>query len=117
MTVRECIEMIDELRPNPVAPFVKVEWLAELDGTIALDVMLMDISEVQQFNYREATDMDRELLVRFPHDSIYQYFLVAKLDFVAGEMKRYNNDIQLYNNALAAYTRWFAQRYEPAMGE
>lgn len=116
MTIMEAIQQADDIRPNPYVPATKIRWLAELDGRAALDIMLMGIEETQHFKYTER-DMDTELLIHFPHDGIYLYWLCAKLDYAAGEMNRYNNDLEMFNNAWNEYTRWFARVYQPAQRE
>lgn len=116
MTIRDVLRLCDDVRPNPYAPATKIRWLGELDGKVAQQVMLLDRSEMSQFQYTER-DMEREMLVEFPHDEIYQYWLNAKLDYAAGELKRYNNDIELFNAAWGEFVRWFAATYDPANKE
>lgn len=113
MKVYEALRAADDIRPNALLPATKLRWLAELDGKIAVDVMLMDIAEAQNFNYT-ADDRESELLAHFPHDDIYTLYLVAQIDFANGEMSRYQDDKELFNAAWGEYVRWFARTYAPA---
>lgn len=114
-TIREVIGRIDDSKPNAFENEDKVRWLSLLDGKIAADVMMMSITEIQQFNY-SADDMDRELLVSFPHDDIYDYWLMAQIDLANGETDKYQNSAEVYNAAYSNFVRWFANTYAPAQG-
>jgi len=113
MKVFEALRAADDIRPNALLPETKLRWLAELDGKIAVEVMLLSITEAQNFNYTQA-DGDSELLAAFPHDDIYLLYLVAQIDFANGELSRYQDDRELFNAAWGEYVRWFARTYEPA---
>lgn len=113
MKVYEALRAADDIRPNALLPATKLRWLAELDARIALDVMLMDISEANNFKYT-VEDKDSELLVHFPHDRLYTLYLIAQIDFANGELSRYQDDKELFNAAWGEFVRWFARTYEPA---
>lgn len=115
-TIREVISRVDENKPNAFTEAQKLRWLALLDGKVAGDVMLMHISEMAQFNYQHPADMDRELLVSFPHDDIYDYWLSAKIDEANGETDKYQNTMEAYNAVWCNFVCWFASTYDPAQG-
>ena len=116
MTIKEIISKVDRARPNSFTDEEKVKWIAELDGKIALDVMLMDIAEVQQFRYC-VENMNVEPLVGFPHNDLYELWLYAKIDFGNGEYSKYQNSMEMYNEHYGAFVRWFATTYAPAQGK
>ena len=116
MTMKEIIEQADAISPNAIPEQMKIGWIGELDGNIALNVMLMDISEAQQFRYTYPECMKHEPLVSFPHDGIYVLWLRAKIDDYNGEVERYENSMQQYNAAYGNFVRWFARTYSPAQG-
>ena len=113
MKVIEALRAADDIRPNALLQDTKLRWLSELDGKIAVDVMLMDIAEAQNFKYTQ-DDFDSELLAAFPHDDVYVLWLVAQIDFANGELNRYQDDKELFNAAWGEFVRWFARTYEPA---
>ena len=115
-TIKKIVEMVDLLRENAFPQALKVRWIAELDALIAAEVMLMDVSELEQFQYDPETNMDYEPLVRFPHDNMYHYWLCAKIDAENGECNRYQNSMQLYNNAFLEFRTWFSRVYDAANG-
>lgn len=116
MTIREIIEQVDDTKPNAFSQKTKMAWIAELDGSIAASVMLMNIVEAQQLRYIYPADLDSEPLVGFPHDGIYVHWLRAKIDDANGEAEKYENSMAQYNAHYGAFVRWFAATYEPAQG-
>jgi hypothetical protein len=114
MTVQHALATADALRPNAFDKTTKLEWLATLDGTIALEVHLMSEEDAQAFRYKSQGDTNTELLVKYPYDDLYTAFLVAKIDEANGEYERYANSAAMYNERRRAYTRFYAQTYAPA---
>lgn len=116
-TIGNILDLVDELRENAFPTLLKVRWIGELDGLIATDVMKMDMAELAQFQYDAVADMNREPLVKFPHDNIYHYWLCAKIDAENGEYNRYQNSMQLYNAAFLAFRSWFSRTYDVYNGD
>ena len=114
--IQEIIDRVDDTKPNAFALQAKLEWIAELDGKIAANVMLMNIAEIQQLKYSYPEDLTSEPLVGFPHDGIYEAWLAAKIDFWNGEYNKYQNSMEMFNALYGDYMRWFATSYEPARG-
>lgn len=115
MTIGEVIDLVDTSHPNAFSKKQKVRWLAELDGKIAVDLMRMHPSQLQAFRYGDA-DMDKELLVVFPHDDIYPAWLGAKIDEANGEYNKYANSMEVYNGAYDNFACWFLNTYQPGQG-
>ena len=57
---------------------------------------------------------DTVLLAFPPHDKIYWHYLVAMIHFANADYDRYQNTMQLYNESLGEFMRWYAQNYRPA---
>ena len=117
MTIQEIIAETDRNNPNAFGMETKVGWIAQLDGKIALDVMLMNIAEAEQFRYRIPGALTMVPLVPFPHDDIYELWLNVKIHAAQGETERYQNALMLYNAAYKNYVRWFAHTYAPAQDQ
>ncbi len=115
-TIRQIIARVDDVKINAFNEETKTAWIAELDGKIALDVMLMSIEDAQRLQYAYPTDLESEPMVKFPHDSLYDLWLGAKIDFANGEYNKYQNSMEMFNAHYGNYVRWFAQFYEPAQG-
>lgn len=116
MTISKAIQEADKNRPNAFDDETKVRWLSELDGTIAAELMRMSDEDLVQFEYDPVDDLSTELLVYFPHDKIYQLYLIAKIDEFNGEYGRYANSSALYNAAYNDFAVWFLSNWDPAQG-
>lgn len=114
MTIKEIIARVDELKPNAFTSEQKTAWIAALEGRIAADVFLMDISEIRQLCYKHPEDEEKIPLVEFPHDDIYVLWLCAQIDAANEEYTGYQNALIRYNDAFGNFVRWFASVYEPA---
>lgn len=115
-TIKEIIERVDENKPNAFSTKTKMAWLATLEGKIAADVLLMNIVEIRQLQYKYPDDLESEPLVSFPHEDIYDLWLIARIDYENGEYSKYQNSMALYNEAFENFVMWFASTYEPAQG-
>lgn len=116
-TYRNIIELTDSYRPNAVEEQVKLWWLVTLDGKIATEVMLMDVTEVRELldvAYPEA--LDYEPLVGFPHEELYLHYLEAKIAYANEEYNSYQNAMESFNAAYNAYVVWLLNTYDPIKG-
>ena len=111
MKIREVIDRVDVQRPNAFDEQEKIRWLSELEGRLALNVYDLSQEEMHRFRYRCPGDLDTELLVAFPYDEIYYYWLCARIDAENGEANRYHNSVELYNGCLSELVQFVAARY------
>ena len=116
MKIKEAIRRTDLAKPNAFEEELKFLWLTALEGQIAADVFLMAPAETEQFDYSYPAGLDMELLVKPPYDELYVLYLEAKIDAENGEYNKYQNSLQLYNNAYGNFLRWFAGTYDPVQG-
>lgn len=115
MTVNQAIEQIDRLKPNRFTEANKLHWLSELDGMVVKE--LFDTHENSPLEgefkpYTEA-DLNKELLVEYPYDSVYQWYLESKIDLHNGEVSKYNNSKTLFNNSYLTYTDHYNRTHMP----
>lgn len=116
MTPREVIAQADAIKPNAFTEAEKLRWLGELEGRIAADVFLLSTAELRQLAFAYPDAMDKELLVQWPHNDIYELWLLAKIDFGNAEYDKYQNTMQAYNESFVNFTNWFVRTYAPAQG-
>lgn len=112
MRLHEVIKNADNLKPNVFSNEVKTAWINEIEGTVQLEVLLLNIVDVKQYDYSQ----DVELIVAPPHDKLYLYYLLAMIDFAHGEYSNYSNTMEMFNQKYKEYQRWYAMRYRPADG-
>lgn len=113
LTVRAAIDRVDAIKPNAFTDAQKIQWLKELEGRIALDVLLVSYETAQANLPTETTD---ELLLEGMYEDIYFYWLEAHIDEANGEYDKYQNSQAMFNTAYKNFVRWFAATYEPAQG-
>lgn len=112
MTLKQVIDMVDDIKPNAFSNDTKTEWVNEVEGYVQTEVFLLNVDDIVRYNY--ATDQNKTLLVDPPHDKIYWTYLSAMVDFANGEYTKYNDTVQLYNEFIKEFMRWFAREYRPA---
>lgn len=115
-TYREIIARVDDARPNGYSEQTKFRWLAMLEGKVAADVFLMDIAQIRELEPKWPESLDRETLVSFPHDDIYDTWLEAKILAADKEYSDYQNAIEYHNEHFNNFVKWFARVYRPAQG-
>ena len=114
--IREIIERVDDIKPNAFTEKTKLAWIGELEGLITADVMLMATPDICQMECKYPDALDRELLVGFPHDGIYEQYLCAKIDFANGEYSKYQNSMEMFNANYENFVNWFIRTYSPGQG-
>lgn len=119
MTVEEVIRRADDIRPdNAFSEEQKLNWVAELEGRLLTEVLLLEPEEVEseKIDYSEG-GMDRELSAPWPHDTLYILWLMARMDEANGEYDRYQNAMQVFNAAWDGFLRWYMVKKDRAERE
>lgn len=115
MTVNEAITRADAMKQsNAATQEMKLQWLTRLDQTIVQDV-LQRHEQDEAAPAVEYTDENTaaELIAPPPHDIIYIYWLMAQIDLAAQELKKYNADIALFQDAYLTYQGWYRRTHRP----
>jgi len=115
-TFKEIISRVNEMKPNVFSQKTKLSWLTSLNGKLAADIFLMDIAEIRALPQGDAA-LDREPLVGFPHEEIYEEYLIAKIDAANGEAREYQNRMQVYDSYYSNFVAWFKATYDPVQGD
>ena len=110
MKAQEAIDMADSVKPNAYSNADKVAWLAELEGKIQTEIFLLPLEKLER--PESVTD---ELIVPFPYDSIYNFWLQAMIDFHNGEYDKYDNTFAMFNEKWKDYEKWRTINY-PTVG-
>ena len=115
MTIMEALHRIDTIKPNSYGQAEKKKWLSTLDGIIKREVIdAHEGGDDVVFNgYTEDTDLTTTLLVPAPYDEIYLFWLEAKINYWNGEYGKYNNSIEMYNEAYTAYAKCYTREHMP----
>ena len=108
-SINEVIERVDKVKPNVYDEEQKAEWLARLDGRISREILKMR----DPIKYIYPEDGDKELLVPYPYDDMYDYFLKAMIDFENGEIDSYNNSLAMYEESFNSYVKLWQRENMP----
>lgn len=116
MTIQQTIDIVDALRPNTIPDQIKIGWLVTLDATLRQSVVAQHQAEGTP-TLGTGADLDPtpagELLCGVPHHELYQYWLIAQIDFALGEITRYSNSMALYNAAVDAFAATYKAGHRP----
>jgi hypothetical protein len=116
MTIKECIDIIDNLKPNQYSIKEKVMWLSFIDEIIINDVL--KTHEGYDGRYDEFTGYTEEktsvaLIVPSPYDRLYPAYLQMKIDGANGETARYNNSAAEFNAYMMEYKKYYHKTHMP----
>ena len=115
MTVKECIQYVDEIKPNAFPAERKIEWVSQIEGRIASEIFLMAPAEIRQFDYTPEMQ-NYKLLLDPPWDDIYIAYLIAKTDSKNGEFNRLSTAAQAFNRKWNELSAYVANLYTPGNG-
>lgn len=116
MTIQECIDMVDNQKPNQYSKRDKVMWLSFIDKTIINDVLKTHEGYDGKYDNFEGYTEDqltKTLIVESPYDRLYPAFLKMQIDGENGEMPRYNNSASIFNAYLLEYRKYYNKTHMP----
>lgn len=96
MTLAKALEAFDGERLNDVSIERKKEWISQLDSKIFSEILKE--RGVNSFKgYDVLTKPDIRLLAPEEYGEIYSLYMNMKLDYMNGEIGRFNNSALLFN--------------------
>ena len=96
MTLVNAIEEFDNYRDNKVSLEQKIKWINELDRKINNEYLLIRGGESFE-DYTITTPGDIQLKASKEYSEIYSLYMNMKLDYINGEITRFNNSAVLFN--------------------
>lgn len=114
MTIRDAINVANRIVPNnKFTDIEKTDWLNRLDNQIYKEII--DIRENKKAEVFEGydcnTDENTELLVDFPYDELYVFYLRAQMYLYVGEMSQYSESVTVFNNMLSQYRNYYNRHH------
>ena len=116
MTIKECIDIVDDLKPNQYSIKVKVMWLSFIDEIIINDVLKTHKGydgRYDDFTGYSEDKLSVPLIVESPYDRLYTAYLKMKIDGENGETTRYNNSAGLFNSYMMEYRKFYNKNHLP----
>ena len=109
MTIHEVMQFADGVKPNAFEDAQKLRWLNELEGKI--QTLVLHRAQKDVVEYALPRDASVELLVPKPFDKVYWMYLCAMVDFANGEYSKYQNSMEMANDAYAEYAKWYMRNF------
>lgn len=104
MTILTALSEANKLRPNDADDSIKINQLFRgLEGEVA-EMIGVDPPE---YTYDPADPEDMELLMPYPYDDIYIWYLCAQIDLANEETALYENDMTVFNSMWARGQAWY----------
>ena len=116
MTIQECLDIVDEMKPNMMSRKLKIKYLTEIEGLIWSEIVMKheyDLNAIQRPQYTEDTDPGTVLIVPEPYQMVYVYWLMSKIDMQNQEDDRYNVDRAHFENAYNTMSDWRTREHMP----
>lgn len=116
MTIKECIDIVDNIKPNQYTIKDKVLWLSFIEEIIINEVLKTHEGYDGRYDLFEGYSEDKisvTLIVPSPYDRLYTAFLKMKIDESNGETARYNNSAVLYNTYMHEYRKHYNKTHMP----
>ena len=96
MTLAEIIENFDSERTNNVSILTKKRWISQLDLKIWGEI-LKPRGDKEYIGYGKEIPLDAVVYNDTASAEIYTLYMNMKLDYMNGEIGRYNNSAMLFN--------------------
>ena len=116
MTIKDCIDLVDNSKPNQYTIKEKVMWLSFIEEIIINEVLKTHEGYDGRYDLFEGYSEDKlsvTLIVPSPYDRVYIEYLKMKIDEANGETARYNNSAAMYNAHMDKYKKWYNKLHMP----
>ena len=116
MTIKDCIDIVDNIKPNQYTVKDKVMWLSFIEEIIINEVLKTHEGYDGRYDLFEGYSEDKlsvALIVPSPYDRLYTAYLKMKIDEENGETARYNNSMVLYNTYMQEYRKHYNKMHMP----
>lgn len=116
MTLKDCIDIVDNLKPNQYTIKEKVMWLSFIEEIIINEVLKTHEGYDSKYDDFEGYSEDKlsvPLIVPSPYDRLYTAYLKMKIDGENGETARYNNSAALYNTYMLEFRKHYNKTHLP----
>lgn len=111
MTIKEALDISEQMRPSQYRREQKLSWLTSLDVRFYLEMVSTHLGseQIEFAPYTVETEDNTKLLIRPPYDEVYLFYIFMMMDLHNHEISKFNDDAALFNarwrEAIADYNR------------
>ena len=116
MTIKDCIDIVDNLKPNQYTIKDKVMWLSFIEEIIINEVLKTHEGYDGRYDLFEGYTEDKlsvTLIAPSPYDRLYTAYLKMKIDEENGETARYNNSMVMFNTYMMEFRKYYNKTHMP----
>ena len=116
MTIKDCIDIVDNNKPNQYTIKDKVSWLSFIEEIIINDVLKTHEGYDGRYDTFTGYTEDKisvTLIVPTPYDRLYIEYLKMMIDKENGETARYNNSAASFNTYMSEYRKYYNKMHMP----
>ncbi|MBE6815354.1 MAG: hypothetical protein E7522_07915 [Ruminococcaceae bacterium] len=111
MTVSKALEIFNNETENEISDELKKQWLSELDVKIAGEINKGRNSLLQNgFSPEQALTTELTAVEEF--SEIYISYLRMKMNYMLGEIERYNNSAAIFNRLYYEMSNFVSRNYQ-----
>ena len=116
MTIKDCIDIVDSIKPNQYTIKDKVMWLSFIEEIIINEVLKTHEGydgRYDIFNGYSEDKLSVTLIVPSPYDRLYTEYLKMMIDKENNEVARYNNSSASFNTYMMEYRKHYNKTHMP----
>lgn len=112
MRIAEAIRFARKRRDTELPNEILVQWLSALDGEIWQEIVRHYPDAGTMPVYNDETDLEgTSLMIDAPWDDLYVDYLAMRIDLDHGEIERYNNCADMFNQRLQSWANWYNRNH------
>ena len=116
MTLQGVIDKVDRLKANMMSRQDKISYINEIEGIFHQEMVLKcRHTEAQEERpvYDDTTEGSTVLLAPSPYDSMYEYYLMAKIDMLNQEPEKEYNNMARFEKAYGELCDYWRREHMP----
>lgn len=111
MTALKALEIFNNETENEISDELKKQWLSELDVKIAGEIN-KGRNSLSQIGFLPEKALTTELTAVEEFSEIYISYLRMKMNYMLGEIERYNNSAALFNRLYYEMSNFVSRNYQ-----
>lgn len=111
MTALKALEIFNNETENEISDELKKQWLSELDVKIAGEIN-KGRNSLSQIGFLPEKALTTELTAVEEFSEIYISYLRMKMNYMLGEIERYNNSAAIFNRLYYEMSNFVSRNYQ-----